>query len=421
MDLEKNYNLHNDAYDDFCWYLDTTYATKGSEQVIGLSVGYPAAGVFPLPHCVLDKLMPYKNGKEKPRPGYGWEAGSSSLRQSVIAFENLLHGTSYTKENICMVAGASYGLNRILEQIFGDKASTKNKLIVVAPTFYRMLGRADSYASVVSIVGKEENNFQITADEVLSSIDTGTKAIFILNPSNPTYLYYSDDFFEKIIPVLKEKGVYLIIDESGDAFFMGNHRERLKKFPSIIGLDNVIRIVTASKKYLFAEYRIGYVLAGKDFMGDKTNGFIKLIGDDIGNAPLAANEAWEQIVRHEIFYLKNEKCTDSNCDFEKVFNENNNQINELRLSTVNKLKKSKYVGNISVPNTNFNVCFNIVNSKYKTDKELYEALLLQTKVSILPCSGLGISAGKMYFRLTYGLNKVVLDDALNKFLKFIEQ
>jgi aspartate/methionine/tyrosine aminotransferase len=419
MNSEKKYNLHNEAYGDFRWYLDTTYTAKGTDLITGLSLGYPSAGVFPLPNCVLDKLMPYENGKERPRPGYGWEAGSSSLRQSVITFENLLHGTGYTKENICMIAGASYGLNRILEQIF-EKRDMSKKLLVIAPTFYRMLGRAGSYATVVSIVGKEENNFQITPEEVLSSIDDDTKAVFILNPSNPTYLYYSDEFFNEVIPALKKKGIYLIIDESGDAFYMGDQKKRLKKFPPIIDSDNVIRIVTASKKYLFAEYRIGYVLAGKDFMGNKTEGFIKLIGDDMSNAPLAANEAWEQIVRHEIMYLNGQKCPDSGCDFEEVFSCNNEKANELRLFAINKLRQSKYVGNISIPDTNFNICFSIINSKYKTDRELYENLLSQTRVSILPCSGLGIPAEKMYFRLTYGLSKEILSDAIDKFLNFIE-
>lgn len=420
MNLEKKFNLHNEAYSDFRWYLDTTYTAKGSDLIIGLSVGYPSSGVFPLPNCVLDKLMPYENGKEKPRPGYGWEAGSGSLRQSVVTFENLLHGTKYTKENICMIAGASYGLNRILEQIFWERDMSK-KLLIIAPTFYRMLGRASSYATVVSIVGKEENNFQITPEEILSSIDEDTKAVFILNPSNPTYLYYSDEFFKEVVSALKEKGVYLIIDESGDAFYMGDQKKRLKKFPSIIGSDNVARIVTASKKYLFAEYRIGYVLAGKEFMGDKTNGFVKLIGDDISNAPLAANEAWEHIVRHEILYLNDQECHDSDCDFEEVFSSNNEKANDLRLFAINKLRQSKHIGNMSIPNTNFNICFNVINSKYKTDRELYENLLKQTKVSIMPCSGLGIPAEKMYFRLTYGLPKEILSDAIDKFLNFIER
>ncbi|MEI6528588.1 MAG: pyridoxal phosphate-dependent aminotransferase [bacterium] len=419
MKRKINQNLHNQAYNDFRWYLDTTYTAKGSEPVIGLSVGYPAAGEFPLPNSVLDKLMPYENGREKPRPGYGWEAGSTSLRQSIVAFENLLHNVSYNNDNICMVAGASYGLNRIFEQIF--KGKNNSQLLVVAPTFYRMLGRADNYADVVSVVGREENDFQITASELLSSLDNNTKAVFILNPSNPTYIYYPDSFFEEVIPVLKSKGIYLIIDESGDAFYMGEQKERLKKFPSIIESENVIRIVTASKKYLFAEYRIGYVLAGKKFIGNKGKGFIKLIGDDIGNAPLAANEAWEQIIKHEILYLESKKCLERNCDFEIKHNKNNEIIADLRSFAIMRLRKSKKIGKIIVPNTNFNVCFKVTGTKYKNDKELYKALLSETKISILPCSGLGIPSELMYFRLTYGINKRLLNTALDKFLDFIEK
>lgn len=421
MSIKKDKKLHIKAYSDFRWYLDTTYSAKGLNKVVGLSAGYPAAGEFPLPNVILDKLRPFKNGKEKPRPGYGWEAGSGPLRRAILEFENSLHATDYKENNICMVAGASYGLSRIVEYLFSGKNDKDKKLLVISPTFYRMLNRASDYASIVSIQAQEKNDFQISAEEIIASLDKNVKAVFLLNPSNPTYLYYTDEFFNKIIPVLKKMDIYLIIDESGDAFYFDGSQDRLKKFPSLIGSNNVIRIVTASKKYLFAEYRIGYVLGGSKFMGNKKKGFIKLIGDDISNAPLAANEAWEEIVRHEILHLRGEKCQDKNCDFEDVIKKNNILMDQLRNYTAKRLRKSHKIKNIIIPKTNFNICFNIVNTPWKTDKELYQALLLETKISLLPCSGLGIPADKMYFRLTYGLNKVVLSKNLNKFLKFIEK
>ena len=284
-----------------------------------------------------------------------------------------------------------------------------------------MLARADKHASVVSLVGSEENDFQVTAEEVIDSIDEETRAIFLLNPSNPTYVYYPDSFFEKIIPVLASKDIYLIIDESGDAFYMGDHGERLKRFPSIIGSDNVIRIVTASKKYLLAEYRIGYVLGGKGFMGNKINGFIRLIGDDIGNAPLAANEAWYQVVKHELLYLKGERCTEKGCDFETVSVDNNAHMDRLRSAVTDKLKRSNNIDHIIVTNTNFNICFKVIGSRYKSDKELYKDLLDKTHVSILPCSGLGIPSEMMYFRLTYGLCEKDIEKGLDIFLNFIKK
>ncbi|MEK4513963.1 aminotransferase class I/II-fold pyridoxal phosphate-dependent enzyme [Paenibacillus sp. FSL H8-0122] len=411
--------IHEVTYLRFREYLDLTYSQNIKQKVVALSTGYPEPGEFPLPKVILSKLAVEINGVEKPRQGYGWDAGSQPLREILIELENSLHSTNYSIRNICMVAGATYGFNRILEAIFEGENKVK-KLLVVGPTYYRMLNRVERLAQIDSVIGSEKKQFQITAEELIDSIDANTKAIFIANPTNPTYLYYSEDFFEKIIPFLEEKRIYLIIDESGDAFYQGEGDKRLKRFPAGINNKYVIRIVTASKKYLLAEYRIGYVLADETFMGDKTKGFIKIIGDDIGNAPLAVNEAWVEIALHELAVLRNEKCSCQQCDFITQMEENNRRMLYLRNLSMDHLLKSPSVENIIIPEANFNITFKINNYKYKSDIALFKALLKDSSISLLPCSGLGLDESLMYFRLTYGINEEVLNYGLDRLKKFLE-
>lgn len=393
--------LHIESYSRFRNYLDLAYADS---DTLSLSMGYPEPGEFPLPKCILHCLSVEKNGVEKLRPGYGWNAGSLELRNGVIELENLLHNTCYTIKNICMVAGATYAFNRIVEYIFCNKQNFMKDFIIVAPTYYRMTDRASKFAHVISVVGKEENSFQVTADELIEVLSDDTKAIFLANPTNPTYIYYSMQFFERIVPELEKRGIYLIIDESGDAFNLGLAQKRLKRFDAIIGHKNVIRIVTASKKYLFAEYRIGYVLASEEFMGNKYDGYIKLIGDDIGNAPLATNEALIKIMELEKRILCNEYSSEAE-EYDNRMNDNNKKMIELKRMAVQRLQSMTKITNIIMPDSNFNITFKISSTNYNKDIEFFKAFLKEKKVSILPCSGLGLSETDMYFRVTYGINK----------------
>lgn len=409
--------LHNTAYKNFRYYLDCTYSAGGGKRLIGFSTGYPIAGVFPLPQVILEKLSPFENGKEKPRAGYGWEAGSQPLREAIIQHQNRLHGTKYTMKNICMVAGATYGLNRILENLF-THSTTPSELLVVAPTFYRMLARAERLVQVRSVVGSEKNDFQITADELLDAITYQTRAIFLLNPSNPTYLYYDNGFLEKIIEEIEKRNIYLIIDESGDAFWAEEHKWSHRRFTNRIDSPMVIRIVTASKQYLFAEYRIGFVLANNDFMGDKERGFIKIVGDDIGNPPLAANDAWLEIIKQEMDILDG-IYRPQESDFLEVMTKNLQRAIEQRDYAISILKSNNGVSKVIKPEANFNLTFQASKGHFESDLLFFKNLMEKTNVSLLPGSGLGIDESLLYFRLTYAVPEDQLIDGMKSLNKFL--
>ena len=416
--MSQKYTLHNDAYTDFRAYLDGSYKGRDGEEVLGLSVGYPEPGEFPLPKVVLREMAAEIDGVEKPRPGYGWDAGSTPLRENLVKLENLLHGTHYAIGNICMVAGATYAFNRVLETLFLHDPG--KKLLVVAPTYYRMLYKAQYYAQVYNVVGREENQFQVTVEDVLETLEENTKAIFLANPTNPTYIYYDNAFLERLISELEKRKVYLIIDESGDAFHLGTGPNRLRRYTDKLDNPYVIRIVTASKKYLYAEYRIGYVLAGLSFMGNKQGGFIKDIGDDIGNAPLAINDALLKISEQEISLIEQPSLAE-NSEFYDRMNANNKKMSYLKDLAKQKLKSCPYVTNIIEPDANFNITFKIDLKCYRRDIDFFQEFLEKKHISILPCSGLGIPAELMYFRLTYGIKEDRLLHGLDQLIDFINQ
>lgn len=317
-------NLHTNSYHSFRKYLDEVYYVHAKTPVIPLSLGYPISKVFPLPNQVLEKLNPFeKNGTEKIRPGYGWEAGSQPLRETILKFENTRHSTHYTLENICMTAGGSYGINRVMEHLFCQMKSDKNEVLIVAPTFYRMLNRFEEYAIVKNYFTQRINLFQPTVRDLEKLDLSRTRAIFICNPTNPGYNYVHKKNLQDLIEFLNKKKIYLIIDEVGDNFFHSVYF----RYPKHIQSKYVIRICSSSKAYQLAEYRLGYIIADSHFIGTKTNGFVKLIGDDMGNPPLAANDAWQYILESETEWISEGRINSRN-EYQKATK--TNEINARR-------------------------------------------------------------------------------------------
>ncbi len=104
------------------------------------------------------------------------------------------------------------------------------------------------------------NKYDISLDNIASSIDSKTKLIYICNPNNPTGKILSND---EIIDFAKmNKDIDIIIDESNIEF--SSQKSLLtKEYPS-----NIIVLKSFSKAYGLANLRIGYMICGNDFAAE---------------------------------------------------------------------------------------------------------------------------------------------------------
>lgn len=409
-------NLHKKSYEIFRFYLDAVYKKNTSKPIIPLSLGYPLPGVFPLPSEALKRLSPIDEfGTEKHRPGYGWEAGSHSLRESIINYENQRHLTHYDLTNICMTAGGSYALNRVLEQIFLSRYDKKQEFIISCPTFYRMLQRSDEYAIVKNMLTQRKNLFQPTLENLIQIVSPNTKAVFICNPSNPGYNYINASDLYKIIDFLNDRKIYLIIDEVGDNFFHSG----MFKYSKSIQSSNIIRICSSSKTFQLAEYRLGYVIGDKSFIGDKKQGFVKLIGDDIGNPPLAANEAWKYMLDQEIDWIKMDRGSPST-EYQIQTKANEEELKKKCKIVIEYLSKSAHVTDIIAPSSSFNLTFQFKSDLIKTDVDFFINLLKKKSVSLVPCSGFGFRKEEKYMRLTFAVPDSELIEGLKRIVSYLD-
>ena len=103
-----------------------------------------------------------------------------------------------------------------------------------------------------------DDDFQITADRLLSACDKNTKLIWICSPNNPTG---NNLVREEMIKVIEGFDGIVIVDEAySDFSTQQSLRSELSKYPNLIVLN------TMSKAWGCAAIRLGMAFASKDII-----------------------------------------------------------------------------------------------------------------------------------------------------------
>lgn len=93
---------------------------------------------------------------------------------------------------------------------------------------------------------------------------TGTRVLIINNPNNPAGRLYTPDELASLYRQCSERGIYLLVDEAYSDFL---HNEEFRSIAHIVpDLDGVILVNSLSKNMGLSGFRIGYVIARKDFI-----------------------------------------------------------------------------------------------------------------------------------------------------------
>ncbi len=406
IDIDESFQIFRD-------YLDTVYAERKIHTIIPLSTGYQIGSVLSLPKDMLMQLLPMKNGKEIERGGYGWNFDSTGLKDAIASYENTKIGSeTYSIQNICLTLGGTYGLNRLIHLL----SSPEDEMLIVGPTFVRLFGQVKKKLEIKMIIGNADKGFVLSSKEILEHVTSNTKFIFICNPSNPLYTFMPALIIDHLINEVKKRKIYLILDEVGDAY-------RTQKFQNYsysnhIKSDYVIRICSASKSFLLAEYRLGYTLSNSDIATKLS----REISDDVSHINIGATEAWKYGLEQEQLRLKHQDDTMKkvNTQFIRTYKTNQKKLLECRNIAISALKRCKKVTKIIYPDACFSFLFKVETNRFQDDIALFKSLLLETGISLVPGSGFGLKKSDLFLRLTYAYPKRELKKTILKITKFLE-
>jgi aspartate aminotransferase len=182
-------------------------------------------------------------------------AGYTKTREAIAKTISKEHGLSFSAQHVIMTAGCAGALNVALKALLNPG----EEVIILAPSYLEYPYYIDNHSGVCRIA-ETNQDFTINIDNIASQINSGTKAIILNSPNNPTGEIYSEKTLESVAKLLYEKSqefgkdIFLIFDEAyRDIVYDGI------KLPDIFKIYSRTIIAAAySKPLSIPGERIGY-------------------------------------------------------------------------------------------------------------------------------------------------------------------
>jgi aspartate aminotransferase len=217
---------------------------------INLGLGQPD---FDTPQHIKDAAI---KAIQEGKTGYTTNNGIPELRAAISKKFKNENGISYHPDQLLVTAGASEALHLVMQALInpGDRALCPD------PGFV-------SYASLATLAGGRPVSVPLTKTlhldvEKAKALMDGSKLFVLNSPGNPTGAVESKESIKAIVEYAADKGVTVITDEVYEHFIYGKKHYSAAQFG-----DNVITINATSKTYAMTGWRLGYLAASPEIIG----------------------------------------------------------------------------------------------------------------------------------------------------------
>lgn len=257
MNQEIQYNhIHTTKKHFNCFFQDELYGRLKNLNNIILSRGGWNDNFATFPKIFLFCLQ---YALRKHWTGYSHSFGHKNAIDAVQRLANAHKKKSlYTQDNVALTLGNSFTIGVVFKQLqhwFPDTG-----IIALKPYYPPILKSISSYFRDFKLISSLQNEGQIIIDISSATEETGYKILFLSNFIGVEGRTFSKAFWSAVLQIVKKRDLFLVIDE-GLAF------EPLQ-YPENINDENVLRIVSISKKYGVPGMKLGFMLGGKKFMNE---------------------------------------------------------------------------------------------------------------------------------------------------------
>jgi aspartate/methionine/tyrosine aminotransferase len=221
---------------------------REGDHIIHLEVGEPD---FDTPECI--KEAGYKAIREG-KTHYTHSLGLIELREAIAEdYWNRYH-VKVSPEQILVASGTSPIMLLLFSVLLepGDEVILSNPCYACYPNILRYVGGNPVYVEV-----KEEEGFQYLPEMIEPKLGSRVKGILINTPSNPTGNIMARERMARIA----EFSPFIISDEIYHGLVYEGEAHSVLEFT-----DRVFVINGFSKRYAMTGWRLGYVIAPKEFI-----------------------------------------------------------------------------------------------------------------------------------------------------------
>ena len=230
------------------------------DDVISLGVGEPD---FDTPWHIRDEGI---YSLEKGRTYYTSNAGLMELRQEISSFVDSKYQVAYDPiSEILVTVGGSEAIDLAMRAMLepGDEVLIPQPSFVSYEPCTIMAG-----GSVRTIDLKAENEFRLTAEELLESVTEKSKILVMPFPNNPTGAIMKREDLEAVARVIIEKDLIVISDEIYSELTYGDKHVSIASLPGM--KERTILLNGFSKAYAMTGWRLGYACGPAEVIGQMT-------------------------------------------------------------------------------------------------------------------------------------------------------
>ncbi len=221
---------------------------RSGRDIIHLEVGEPD---FDTPAVIKDAAVAaLADGKTQ----YSHSLGLLELRQAICDDYRTRYGVVVSPDRVIVTSGTSPAMLLVFSALLnpGDEIVLSDPGYACYPNFITYVEAVPGYVPVF-----EDAGFQLDPDDVKRRLGPNTKAILINSPSNPTGNLLSADRMKDLAAM----GPTIVSDEIYHGLVYEDTEHSILEFT-----DNAFVMNGFSKRYAMTGWRLGYVIAPKQFV-----------------------------------------------------------------------------------------------------------------------------------------------------------
>ncbi len=232
-------------------------ARARGEDIIDFGMGNPDGAT---PKHIVDKLIEASQKTRTHR--YSLSKGIPRLRRAICNWYKSRYGVDLDPETEAIVTiGSKEGIAHLCLALLDDE----NTVAVPNPSYpIHIFGPviAGSKVQSITVDGMDQVSLLEKLDHDLRRMQPRPKILILNFPANPTTQCVDLAFFEKVVELCKELGIYLVHDLAyADLTFDGYKAPSVMQVPG--AKDIAVEFFTLSKSYNMPGWRVGFMVGNK--------------------------------------------------------------------------------------------------------------------------------------------------------------
>jgi aspartate aminotransferase len=198
--------------------------------------------------------------------------GIAPLRAALAHKLRTFNGIAATADDVVVTNGLTHGSFAAFFAILdpGDE------VILLDPHYPQHAGKIElAGGSVVSAPLDAAHGFSIRGDWIEAKVTPRTKAIVLVNPSNPTGRVYEQDELEALAEVAIRHDLIVVADEVYEYNVYEGRHISIASLPGMA--ERTVSLYAFTKSYAMDGWRLGYATAAPDILG----AMLKVTANDV--------------------------------------------------------------------------------------------------------------------------------------------